>query len=144
MCETANAARRTKTIPCKIQRLADPWRPQRAIIALAHKLIRTIESVLVRRKPYHDMMIDYDAAIVAKNARRWIRAFKKYGFCWPKPATTKLQPATAWSTALPGIRAHRHRGKRYRIEADHLAATAGRARSPLPTNYLPERVWRAG
>jgi len=56
--------------------------------------MRTIDSVLARRMPCYDTRVDYEAAIVTKNARPWIRAFMKYGFCWPKPATTKQQPAT--------------------------------------------------
>jgi hypothetical protein len=49
---------------------------------------------LGRRKPYHNTTVDYEAAIAAKSAPRWIRALKKYGY-WPKPATTKQQSATA-------------------------------------------------
>jgi transposase len=56
---------------------------KKTIIALAHKLIRTIYFVLSRRQPYQDPIVDYEAAVVAKNAPRWIRALKKYG-CWPK------------------------------------------------------------
>jgi hypothetical protein len=55
-------------------------------IALAHKLIRTIYVILARRKPYRDSTFDYEAASVAKNAPRWIRALKKYGY-WPQPAS---------------------------------------------------------
>jgi transposase len=56
---------------------------KKTIIALAHKLVRTIYFVLVRRKPYRDSTVDYQAASVAKNAPRWIRALKKYGY-WPR------------------------------------------------------------
>jgi hypothetical protein len=41
--------------------------------------------ILERRKPYRDSTFDYEAASVAKNAPRWIRALKKYGY-WPQPA----------------------------------------------------------
>ena len=67
---------------------------KKTIIALAHKLIRTIYFVLARRKPYHDATVDYEATMVAKNAPRWIRALKKYGY-WPKAAAAKLGPAGA-------------------------------------------------
>ena len=53
---------------------------KKTIIAVAHKLIRTIYIVLERRKPYRDSAFDYQAASVAKNAPRWIRALKKYGY----------------------------------------------------------------
>jgi transposase len=87
LCEAANAARRTKTVfRAKYESLAIRRGHKKTIIALAHKLIRTIYVVLERRKPYHDTAFDYQAASVAKNAPRWIRALKKYGY-WPKVAT---------------------------------------------------------
>jgi transposase len=88
LCECANAARRTKSV------FADKYRSlvirrghKKAIIALAHKLIRTIFFMLTRRQPYRDSGFDYEAAQVAKNAPRWIKALKKYGH-WPKVAAT--------------------------------------------------------
>jgi hypothetical protein len=66
-------------------------------IALAHKLVRTIFCVLVRRKPYRDSTVDYEAASVAKNAPRWIRALKKYGY-WPQVATPNA-PITATASS---------------------------------------------
>lgn len=53
-------------------------------MALAHKLIRTIYFMLTRRQPYHDSGVDYEAANVAKNAPRWLKALKRYGY-WPTP-----------------------------------------------------------
>ena len=61
---------------------------KKTIIALAHKLVRTIFCVLVRRKPYRNSTVDYEAASVAKNAPRWIRALKKYGY-WPQVRRSK-------------------------------------------------------
>ena len=88
LCECANAARRTKSV------FADKYRSlvicrghKKAIIALAHKLIRTIFFMLTRRQPYRDSGLDYEAAQVAKNAPRWIKALKKYGH-WPQVAAT--------------------------------------------------------
>jgi transposase len=65
---------------------------KKTIIALAHKLIRTIYFVLARRQPYQAPIVDYEAAVVAKNAPRWIRALKKYGY-WP--TAPAAQPVTA-------------------------------------------------
>jgi hypothetical protein len=81
LCEAANAARRTKTIfRAKYESLVIRRGHKKTIIALAHKLVRTIYFVLVRREPYRDSTVDYEAASVAKNAPRWIRALKKYGY----------------------------------------------------------------
>jgi hypothetical protein len=67
---------------------------KKTMIALAHKLIRTIYFVLARRKPYRDSTFDYQAASVAKNAPRWIRALKKYGY-WPKASAESTKAAAA-------------------------------------------------
>ena len=53
---------------------------KRSIIALAHKLLRVIYAVLDQQQPYHDPEIDYQALIVEKNAPRWIKALKHYGY----------------------------------------------------------------
>ena len=50
---------------------------------VAHKLIRTIYFMLTRRQAYHDSGIDYAAANVAKNAPRWLKALKRFGY-WPE------------------------------------------------------------
>jgi transposase len=83
LCEAANAARRTKTVfASKYQSLVIRRGHKKAIVALAHKLIRTIYVILSRRAPYRDSGTDYQAAAVSKNAPRWIRALKQFGY-WP-------------------------------------------------------------
>ena len=83
LCEAANAARRTKSVfRAKYESLVIRRGHKKAIVALAHKLLRTIFFVLTRRQPYRDTGFDYEAASVAKNAPRWIRALKKFGY-WP-------------------------------------------------------------
>lgn len=83
LCEAANAARRTKSVfASKYQSLVIRRGHKKAIVALAHKLIRTIFVLLTRRVPYRDSGFDYEAAAVAKNAPRWIRALKQFGY-WP-------------------------------------------------------------
>jgi transposase len=94
LCEAANAARRTKTVfRAKYDSLVIRRGHKKTIIALAHKLIRTIYVIMVRRVPYRDHTVDYEAASVAKNAPRWIRALKKYGY-WPQ-SETKAAAAAA-------------------------------------------------
>ena len=91
LCEAANAARRTKTVfRAKYTSLTIRRGHKKTIIAIAHKLLRTIYVVLARRKPYRDATVDYEAAMVAKNAPRWIRALKKYGY-WPE-AVLRIRP----------------------------------------------------
>lgn len=84
LCEAANAARRTLSVfRAKYQGLVVRRGHKRAIVALAHKLIRTIYLMLSRRQAYHDSGMDYAAANVAKNAPRWLKALKRFGY-WPK------------------------------------------------------------
>jgi len=43
--------------------------------------------VLAHRQPYRDSGIDYEAMSVTRNAPRWIKALKKFGY-WPQPNST--------------------------------------------------------
>ncbi len=87
LVEAANSARRTKSaFRAKYEALVIRRGHKRTIVALAHKLLRTIFVVLSRREPYRDPGIDYEALTVAKNAPRWIKALKKFGY-WPVATT---------------------------------------------------------
>ena len=67
----------------------------KAIIAVAHAILRIIYVLFTRREPYRDSGFDYEAAKVSKNAPRWIKALKKVGY-WPN---TKPVPKLALATA---------------------------------------------
>jgi hypothetical protein len=58
---------------------------KRAIIAIAHKVLKTGFVLLSRQIPYHDSTVDYEALRVQRNAPRWIRQLKKFGYL-PKTA----------------------------------------------------------
>ena len=53
---------------------------KRAIIAIGHKILRTIFFMLQRREHYRDSATDYEALSVQRNAPRWIKALTKFGF----------------------------------------------------------------
>lgn len=53
---------------------------KRAIVAVAHKLVRTLFRCLKSGKPYIDPTIDYTYELVSRNKSRWIRQLRKYGF----------------------------------------------------------------
>jgi len=81
LCEAANGAIRTASVfREKYRGLVVRRGHNKAIVAIAHKLIRTIWFMLTRRQPYHDSGFDYAAANVKKNAPRWIKALKTHGF----------------------------------------------------------------
>jgi transposase len=95
LCEVANAARRTSSaFRSQYQSLVGRIGHKKAIIALAHKMIRTIYILFTRRQAYRDPGIDYQAPVVDRNAPRWIQALKKYGY-WPTTPASNPTPAPA-------------------------------------------------
>ena len=81
LCEIANAASKTKSqFKAKYKGLVIRRGHKRTIIALGHKMLRVIFSLLKNKKPYKDPEIDYEAVVVQKNAPRWISALKKFGY----------------------------------------------------------------
>ena len=57
---------------------------KKAIVAVAHKMIRLIYVLLTRKQAYLDQHIDYAAMSAKKNAPRWIKQLKRIGK-WPAP-----------------------------------------------------------
>ena len=94
LCECANAARMTKsTLAAKYKSLMVRKSHKKAIVAVAHKMIRLIFILLFRRQPYHDQNIDYAAMSAKKNAPRWIKQLKAIGK-WPA-ASNQAAPAAS-------------------------------------------------
>jgi transposase len=92
LCECANAARMTKsTLAAKYRSLIVRKSHKKAIVAIAHKMIRLIFLMLSRRQPYIDQAIDYASMSAKKNAPRWIKQLKAIGR-WP--ATTTAPAST--------------------------------------------------
>lgn len=86
LCEFAHAAGRTTSVfKSKFQALVIRRGHKRSIIAIAHKLLRTIFFMIKRREHYRDSTTDYEALAVQRNAPRWIKALTKFGFI-PDPA----------------------------------------------------------
>lgn len=87
LCEFAHAASRTQSVfKSKFQALVVRRGHKRAIVAIAHKLLRTIFFMLLRREHYRDSATDYEALSVQRNAPRWIKALTKFGFLKPNAA----------------------------------------------------------
>ncbi|WP_172162135.1 IS110 family RNA-guided transposase [Paraburkholderia elongata] len=88
MCECANSAWKTRSsLASKYKSLMVRKTHKKAIIALAHKMIRLIFLLLTRKVAYHDPQIDYEAISAKKNAPRWIKQLKVIGQ-WPDNAST--------------------------------------------------------
>ena len=54
--------------------------------ATAHKLLRVIQALLGTDEPYCDPGVDYERLLVERNAPRWLRKLKKYGFLEERPS----------------------------------------------------------
>jgi transposase len=81
LCEAANAASKTNSqFKGKYKSLVIRRGHKRSIIAVAHKMLRVIYSMLKNQQPYYDPEVDYEALVVQRNAPRWIKALKKYGY----------------------------------------------------------------
>lgn len=81
LCEFAQAASRTKSVfKSKFQALTIRRGHKRAIIAVAHKILRTVFVMLKRQEYYRDSATDYEALSVERNAPRWIKALIRFGF----------------------------------------------------------------
>lgn len=87
LCEFAHAASRTTSVfKSKFRSLVVRRGYKRAIIAIGHKILRTIFFMLKRREHYRDSATDYEALSVQRNAPRWIKALTKFGFITPANA----------------------------------------------------------
>ncbi len=53
---------------------------QRATLATAHKLLRTIYAILRDDHPYRDPKVNYESLLVQRNAPRWLRMLSKHNY----------------------------------------------------------------
>ncbi|MDA8327564.1 MAG: IS110 family transposase [Betaproteobacteria bacterium] len=87
LCEFAHAASRTKSVfQSKFQSLLVRRGYKRSIIAVAHKLLRTIYFMLSRGEHYRDSATDYEALSAQRNAPRWIKTLIRFGYLPPQSA----------------------------------------------------------
>ena len=88
LVECAHGAARTKGCQFEAQHrsLAARRGYKRAIVAVAHKMLRIIHTVLRTGKPYYDCTADYEELLVKRNAPRWIRMLLRYGYITPSDA----------------------------------------------------------
>jgi transposase len=87
LCEFAQAASRSRCgLKEKFKALSIRKGHKKAIVALAHKMLRIIFAMLKNHTPYQDQAVDYEALLVQRNAPRWIKMLVKHGFI--NPAST--------------------------------------------------------
>ena len=71
---------------------------KRAIFALAHKILKIVFVLISRGDYYRDATVDYEAMSVERNAPRWMRMLRKYGYPYLGTASgpalaSRTQPA---------------------------------------------------
>ena len=91
LVECAHGAARTKGCQFEAYHRALAARRgyKRAIVASAHKMLRIVYVVLKTARPYYDRTADYEALLVKRNAPRWIRMLRRYGYIAPVNAQSK-------------------------------------------------------
>ena len=86
LCQIAWAAvRTTSQFKSRSQNLVSRRGTKKAIVAIGHKVLKTVFVLLSRQVPYHDSTVDYEALTVKRNAPRWIKQLRKFGYL-PKMA----------------------------------------------------------
>lgn len=87
LCEFAQAAARSRcAFKDKFAALSIRKGHKKSIVALAHKMLRTLFAMLKNNTPYRDKVVDYEALSVQRNAPRWIKMLLKHGLM-PAPTT---------------------------------------------------------
>jgi transposase len=81
LCEAAHAASRTRcALADKLKGLLVRRGRKRAIFALAHKLLKTVFVLIDRGDYYRDAGVNYEVISVERNAPRWMKMLRKYGY----------------------------------------------------------------
>jgi transposase len=81
LCQIAWAAvRTTDQFKGRFQSLLSRRGTKKAIVAIGHKILKPVFVRLSRNVPYQDSTVDYEALAVKRNAPRWIRQLKKFGY----------------------------------------------------------------
>lgn len=87
LCEFAHAASRTRSVfQSRFRSLVVRRGHKRAIVAIAHEILRTLFFMLQRREHFRDPAVDHEALSVQRNAPRWIKALIQFGFLNPANA----------------------------------------------------------
>jgi len=106
LVEAAHAAVKCKgsTWYSKYDDLRGRKTPKKAIIAIAHKMIRMIYLICTKNVPYRDPHIDYEMMRTNKNASRWIRQLLKTGEYTIARKTPEAQKMSAQNPASTRVR----------------------------------------
>ena len=74
------AARTRCALKAKFDGLSIRKGRRKSVVALAHKMLRTVYAMLASGAYYQDKDVDYEALNVQRNAPRWLKMLRKHGF----------------------------------------------------------------
>ncbi len=79
------AVRTARQFKSRFQNWVSRRGTQRALVAIGHKVLKTVFVRLSRQVPYYDSTVDYEALMIKRNTPRWIKPLRKFGYL-PKMA----------------------------------------------------------
>jgi transposase len=97
LCESAHAATKTTSHFCGVFKRIKARRGfKRAIVAIAHRLLRTVFVLISRKDVYRDRTIDYETLGLMLRLPRWAKVLKQLGYLVrpPKPQASE-KPSSA-------------------------------------------------
>ena len=81
LCEFAHSAYRSNSqFKSRFESLVIRRGYKRTLIAIAHQILRITFKIIKTQKPYRDSQVDYKKLTVDRNAPRWLKALKEYGY----------------------------------------------------------------
>lgn len=81
LCEFSNSARKTNTqFKSRFDGLIVRRGYKKAIIALGHRILEVVFILLENKIPYKEPSLNYEELVVKRNAPRWIKKLKEYGY----------------------------------------------------------------
>ena len=68
---------------------------------MTHNLLRVVDAVLRDGEPYRDPKVDYTQLLVDRNAPRWLRDLKQYGWLPQHSSTDQYRAAVRGALTGP-------------------------------------------
>ena len=123
LCEVAHAAVKTKGCYYseKFKNLSARRGRKRAIVAIAHSILRTMFYMLKRKEHYQDRLVDYRKLVVTRNSARWIKNSREFGILDAAVMAPKRKPGRPKKVKDPAVTVEATE-KPKRVRAKKLAA----------------------
>jgi transposase len=139
MCECAQAAAKTTSqLHEKFQNLHFRRGYKKAIVGLAHKMLRIMYAMIKKKEVYRDDTVNYQEQMVKKNAPRWIKQLKKFGALPVEQKTKEMKPAAS----IEGSNLEVSKLESSNLESSNLESTKSEAEGTKKTALTVEKKLR--